>query len=136
MPPCEAPVRKPAASPRSWLDGFAICASALCTLHCLGLPLLFALLPAIAARVDPGASFHLLMLAIAVPTSLLALWQGWRRHRAARPFAIGLAGLSLMAIGALLAGSTLAEILWTVSGSSLLAGAHIGNWRRGLRPAC
>ncbi|MFD2428361.1 MerC family mercury resistance protein [Sphingobium scionense] len=40
--------------PRSWLDGFAVCASALCTVHCLGLPLLFALLPTIAARIDPG----------------------------------------------------------------------------------
>ena len=54
MPHCEAPERDPAGRPRSWLDGFAICASALCTVHCLGLPLLFALLPTIAARIDPG----------------------------------------------------------------------------------
>ena len=45
MPHCEAPERDPAGRPRSWLDGFAICASTLCTVHCLGLPLLFALLP-------------------------------------------------------------------------------------------
>ena len=83
MPHCEVPERDPAGRPRSWLDGFAICASALCTVHCLGLPLLFALLPTIAARIDPGESFHLLMLAIAVPTSLFSLLQGWRRHRAA-----------------------------------------------------
>ncbi len=136
MPHCEAPDHGPAGRPRSWLDGFAICASALCTVHCLGLPLLFALLPTIAARIDPGESFHLLMLAIAVPTSLFALLQGWRRHRAALPFGIGLTGLSLMAVGALVARTPLGEAIWTVGGSALLAGAHILNWRRGLRTAC
>ena len=136
MPHCEAPERDPAGHPRSWLDGFAICASALCTVHCLGLPLLFALLPTIAARIDPGESFHLLMLAVAVPTSLFALLQGWRRHRASLPLGIGLAGLSLMAVGALAAHTPLSEAIWTVSGSALLAGAHILNWRRGLRTAC
>ncbi|WHO37731.1 MerC domain-containing protein [Sphingobium sp. AP49] len=135
MPPCEATGCDPA-RPRSWLDGFAICASALCTIHCLGLPLLFALLPAIAARIDPGESFHLLMLAIAVPTSLFALLQGWRRHRGALPVIAGLAGLSLMTVGALVARTPLAETLWTVGGSALLAGAHMRNWCRGLRAAC
>jgi len=136
VPHCEAPERDPAGRPRSWLDGFAICASALCTVHCLGLPLLFALLPTIAARIDPGESFHLLMLAIAVPTSLFALLQGWRRHRAALPLGIGLAGLSLMAVGALLVRTPLSEAIWTVGGSALLAGAHILDWRRSLRTAC
>ncbi|SER93033.1 MerC domain-containing protein [Sphingobium sp. YR768] len=114
-----------------WLDGFALCASSLCTLHCLGLPLLFALLPAFASRIDPGESFHIIMLALAVPTSLFALIQGRRRGGIA-PLMTGMAGLALMTIGALAAHSVLAETLWTVTGSLLLAGAHILNWRRGL----
>lgn len=48
------------------------------------------------------------------------------------PLLIGISGLNLMAIGALAASSTLAETAWTVTGSLLLAGAHIVNWRRGL----
>lgn len=113
------------------LDGLAVCASSLCTLHCLALPLLFALLPAVASRVDPGESFHLVMLVLAVPTSLFALAQGWRRHRAPGLMLPGVAGLGLMAIGALAAEGAMAEAAWTVAGSALLAGAHILNWRRG-----
>jgi hypothetical protein len=128
-----AQVRGSSRWPTAWLDGLALCASSLCTLHCLGLPLLFALLPAFASRIDPGESFHLVMLALAVPTSLFALAQGWRRHGRTGPLLIGIAGLALMSVGALIAKSALAETLWTVAGSLLLAGAHIINWRRGLR---
>jgi len=112
-----------------WLDGFALCASSLCTLHCLGLPLLFALLPALAGHIDPGESFHLIMLAAAVPTSLFALMQGWRRHGAIGLLSMGAAGLALMAVGALATDSRLAETALTVLGSLMLAGAHILNWR-------
>lgn len=119
-------------APTAWMDGLALCASSLCTLHCLGLPLLFALLPAFASRIDPGESFHLVMLALAVPTSLFALVQGRRRHGGWAPLLIGIAGLTLMSVGALIAEDALAETLWTVAGSLMLAGAHILNWRRGL----
>lgn len=115
------------------LDGFALCASSLCTLHCLGLPLLFALLPAFASRIDPGESFHLAMLALAVPTSLFALGQGWRGHGAPGLLLLGVAGLGLMAVGALWATGSIAEAGWTVAGSALLGSAHILNWRRGRR---
>lgn len=113
------------------LDGFALCASSLCTLHCLGLPLLFALLPAFASRIDPGESFHLVMLALAVPTSLFALGQGWRRGGAPGSMLLGVGGLGLMAVGALAATGAIAEAALTVAGSALLASAHIRNWRRG-----
>lgn len=116
----------------AWLDGLAICASSLCTLHCLGLPLLFALLPAFASRIDPGESFHIIMLALAVPTSLFALIRG-RRRSGMRPMVAGIAGLILMAIGAFLTSESRAEAAWTVAGSAMLAMAHIINWRRGTR---
>lgn len=133
MTSCDDPRKIGLSAPKrtGWLDGFALCASSLCTLHCLGLPLLFALLPALASRIDPGESFHLVMLVLAVPTSLFALAQGWRRHRAPGLLLLGVAGLGLMAIGALAAEGAMAEAAWTVAGSALLAGAHILNWRRG-----
>ena len=116
----------------SWLDGFALCASSLCTLHCLGLPLLFALLPALASRVDPGESFHIVMLALAVPTSLFALIKG-RQRSGKSPIFMGILGLMLMAAGAFLTRESLSEAALTVAGSALLAAAHILNWRRGTR---
>lgn len=114
---------------RNWLDGFAVCASSLCTLHCIGLPLLFALLPALATRVDPGETFHIVILAIAIPTSLVALRGGRRRHGKRLPLFFGLSGLLAMSIGALLVEGALHEAAWTLTGSALLAGAHILNWR-------
>lgn len=102
-------------------------------LHCLALPLLFALLPAIASRVDPGEGFHLLMLLLALPTSAFALHGGWRRHRALAPLVLGVAGLSLMTLGLVIPGGAVAEAAVTVSGSLLLAAAHVLNWRHRTR---
>lgn len=112
-----------------WLDGFAVCASAACMVHCLGLPLLFAALPALATRFDLGEGFHLVMLLIALPTSALALVGGWRRHRAFVPLVVGAAGLALMALGVVFSSREALETAVTVAGSLMLAGAHIVNWR-------
>lgn len=114
----------------SWLDGFAVSASALCMVHCIGLPLLFVFLPVIAHRIDPGEGFHVVVLALAVPTSAYALIEGWRRHRAAGPLMAGLVGLIALGCGVLLAGQERAETIVTLAGSLLLASAHIVNWRR------
>lgn len=112
-----------------WLDGFALCASSLCTLHCLGLPLLFAVLPALASQIDPGESFHVIMLALAVPTSLFALIQSRRRHGDVRALCLGSVGLFAMGVGTFIATGVAAEAILTVVGSALLASAHILNWR-------
>ncbi|OJW60282.1 MAG: MerC mercury resistance protein [Sphingomonadales bacterium 63-6] len=112
-----------------WLDGFAVCASISCMIHCLGLPLLLAALPAFADQIDPGDNFHAIVLALAVPTSAIALVGGWRKHRAFIPLAVGSAGLVLMALGIVFASQEILETAITVSGGLLLAGAHIANWR-------
>lgn len=98
-------------------------------IHCLGLPLLLAALPAFADQIDPGESFHAIVLALAVPMSAFALISGWRKHRAFVPLVVGLVGLALMAIGIAFASKEIVETAITVSGSLLLAGAHIANWR-------
>ncbi|HEY0623448.1 MerC domain-containing protein [Sphingomonas sp.] len=112
-----------------WFDGFAVGASALCLVHCLGLPLLIAALPAIANRIDPGEGFHLAVLLFAIPTSAFALIEGWRRHRGVAPLFVGGAGLTLMAAGLAFGNWAAVETGVTVAGSLLLAGAHVANWR-------
>lgn len=116
-----------------WFDGFAVGASALCLVHCLGLPLLIAALPAIANRIDPGEGFHLAVLLFAIPTSAFALIEGWRRHRGVAPLFVGAAGLALMAMGLAFENMVAVETGVTVAGSLLLAGAHVANWRGRLR---
>lgn len=115
-----------------WFDGFAVGASALCLVHCLGLPLLIAALPAIAGRIDPGEGFHLAVLLFAIPTSAFALIEGWRRHRGLAPLFVGATGLALLTLGLAFENWAVIETGVTVGGSLLLAGAHIANWRRRL----
>jgi hypothetical protein len=114
---------------QGWLDHFAVGASLLCLIHCLALPILIAALPVLARALDLGEGFHLLILAAAIPTSAIALAGGHRRHGALVPVFAGIAGLILMAAGAIFVSRAAAETALTVAGSLLLAGAHIANWR-------
>lgn len=63
------------------LDALAIGLSSLCMIHCVAsLAGLFAIgLLSVFGRVEEV--FHLVMLAIIVPVSLLAIGMGYRRHR-------------------------------------------------------
>lgn len=118
---------------QSLLDSMAIGASFACMIHCLGMPLLLAALPAFAQIADIPESFHIVMLAIAVPTSALALVRGYRIHGAGIPLTLGLVGISLLSSGAFWSETELSETGLTVLGSLTLAVAHIGNWRRSER---
>lgn len=110
----------------AWLDGAAIGASALCLVHCLGLPLVAIATPALAAWLGAEEQVHAALLLLAAPLALLALGRGWRAHHAPLPPLLGLSGLLLMASA--LAWHDLDQPL-TVAGVTLLAGAHLLNWR-------
>jgi hypothetical protein len=99
-------------------------------LHCLALPLLLAALPALAAQLGPHEGMHWAILALALPTGAIALGGGWRRHRAAAPLIVGAIGLASLAAGVALPLRELFETGLTITGSLLLAGAHLANWRR------
>ena len=116
-----------------WAERLAIGASAACLVHCLALPLAFAALPALSSVLSLPESFHLWVLAIAIPTALLALLNGRTRHGRSWPLVAGLSGLTLLAIGGLLLESG-SETLATVLGSLTLALAHVANWH--MRHAC
>lgn len=110
-------------------DGLAIGASTLCLVHCLVLPALILLLPALATILAVPEEFHLWALALAVPTSLFALASGHRRHGRRQPALAALPGLLLLALGALAAPDEATETWLTVAGSILLATGHAINWR-------
>lgn len=111
------------------VEGMAVVAAAACLAHCLALPLLLAALPALSVAMPLPASFHVLALAVAVPTTSAALWLGYRHHGMPTPFAVGLSGLFLIALGATRFGETVLEVPITVAGSLLITGAHLANWR-------
>jgi hypothetical protein len=115
------------------LDGIAVAMSALCLVHCLLLPLLLILVPALTAFLAIPESFHRIALLFAIPTSILALAAGFRRHRSSLPIVIVAPGLALLAFGALGVEVPWQETLLTVAGALLLSLGHALNWRS-LRP--
>ncbi len=116
------------------LDRLAIGTSLLCLLHCIGLPILIAMLPALASVLPVGEGVHVALLLTALPVSGIALAGGYRAHGRIVPAVLGAVGLLALAAGVTLASTTAIETGFTVAGSLALALAHIGNWR-GLRTA-
>jgi hypothetical protein len=112
-----------------WLDGFAIGTSAFCLIHCLALPLVFALMPAAVAVLGTPEWFHLAAFVVAVPASAIAMRSGYRHHGMLLPLILAALGLFLIGLGAVGGFRILLETGVTVAGSLLLATGHLRNWR-------
>ncbi|MGR4865104.1 MerC domain-containing protein [Caulobacter sp. LARHSG274] len=112
------------------MDASAISLSALCLVHCLGLPVLALVLPFLGvwARAE---WVHVAFICAAAPIALTALvdWRTLRPHAWAL-VALAALGLGLMLAGALEVPSAEWERPLTVVGGVILATAHILNWRR------
>lgn len=111
-----------------WLDSSAIGLSGLCLVHCLGLPILAAMLPTLGpwARAE---WVHVAFVLLAAPLSALALLKPIHGRKAPPALAgIGVLGVSLLAFGAF--GPEFAHAWVTIAGSTCLVGAHLWNWRR------
>lgn len=127
-------VRKPTEGSVDWLDRLAAGASFACLVHCVGLPLIVAALPALASFLSLPESLHLWVLAFAIPTASVALASGVASHADRRPLIFGLAGIATLTAAASLPEGMAMETPATVLGSLILAIAHIWNWR--LRHGC
>lgn len=129
----EAPDTAEALPPVRGLDALALLFSGLCLVHCLALPLLAAMLPLAASSIVTDERFHQWLLIGVVPTSVLALGWGWRRHHSRLVLWLGVAGLALIsyaAFGPQLHGlSSFAERALTIVGALLLGGAHLRNYQ-------
>lgn len=112
-----------------WFERAAVGASALCLIHCAGLPLLLAALPALSKLIALPDSFHVWVLGFAVPTSGAALFLGYRGHRAWSPLFAGGIGLASLSAGALVLLGGPFETPVTIAGSLCLVSAHVANWR-------
>lgn len=120
-------------------DKTAISLSIICTIHCLAMPFLAAMLPAIAALNLEDEAFHLWMLIAVIPTGLFALTLGCRKHRNYRVLILGITGLSVLIASAWLGHDLLGETgekITTVLGACLVAAGHILNYRLCQRNQC
>jgi len=114
-----------------FFDGLAIVLSGTCMLHCLALPILVTVFPIVQGSLLEEQYFHLIMLLLILPTSLIALTVGCRKHKDRLTIALGAMGLTVLTITALfghdLFGLT-GERITTSIGGVVLAAAHIRNY--------
>jgi hypothetical protein len=122
----------PSDSKRSLLDRVAVVLSSICMLHCLALPFLLTLAPITQGAFLDEQVFHILMLVLILPVSVIALTIGCRKHKDPLTMVLGSVGLVVLAITAFFGhdwfGMT-GERIVTSLGGLILAGAHIQNYR-------
>ena len=127
----------PAARPRL-ADLTGILLSLTCLIHCLALPLILLLAPALSRWIALPEGVHAAILLLALPAAAVAMRDGWRRHRRLVPAVFAVAGLSLLALGLsahegwiAVANPAAADRLLTSAGALALAAAHLvnGRWR-------
>jgi len=112
----------------SRLDQAALALSGICLLHCLALPFLLAGMPFLGAFGEQH--FHLQMLVVVLPVSLLAFALGFRKHGSLRVVSFGGLGLALLVAGGSVVHSrygVAADTAFTVAGALILAIAHFYN---------
>jgi hypothetical protein len=125
----------PAARPRL-ADLTGIILSLTCLLHCLALPLLLLLAPALSRWIALPEGIHAVILLLALPAAMIAMRDGWRRHRRLAPAILAAIGLGLLALGLsaherwiAAADPEAADRVLTSAGALTLAAAHLVNWR-------
>ncbi|MCY7293821.1 MerC domain-containing protein [Alteromonas sp. a30] len=121
-------------------DKAAILLSFLCVLHCLFLPILLIALPTLASLFALNDEmFHQILLFAVIPISLGALYFGFLCHRNQQVVIIGLVGLLILAVSALLGHEMIGDFyegVFTVLGSCLIIFVHIRNYRLRRQASC
>ncbi len=116
-----------------WLDRLGIGVSAFCLLQCLALPVALVFAPAASAGFFSHEVFHLLLLGVIVPVSLVAFGLGFMRHRNARMWIPAGAGFFVLMLAAGLEQSHVLGPVWiallTSVGSVCLIVGHLLNLR-------
>lgn len=114
------------------IDKTAIGLSLLCMVHCLVLPAGLALSPVIGGLPLDDELFHRLLVVLVLPTSLIALTMGCRRHRRRSVVLWGLAGVCVLVVAAFfghqLPGGE-GEKIATLAGSGCIVFSHIRNFK-------
>jgi hypothetical protein len=112
------------------LDRFAIGFSLICAVHCLLLPAMVTLLPALSGTLFGDEQFHKWLLLIVIPASLVSLSIGCRKHGRWRTMSLGGVGLVILVAAAFFGHDWMGELgekVTTVLGAALVALSHVSN---------
>ena len=114
--------------PNPYLDRAAIWLSGLCLVHCLALPLAILLAPTLSHWVEATeTTTHWILFGIAIPISLVAFVQGYRRLRSKLTLLLGGLGLLLMLVAVSHVFGRELEVALTVVGVTAVMFAHLRN---------
>jgi len=115
---------------QSFFDRFAIGTSTLCAVHCAALPIIVTLFPALFSSAFNDEYFHIILVWLVVPASVIALTMGCKKHRDMKVLLLGavsITGLISVAIfGHDFLGET-GEKVATFFFSMLSVAAHLRN---------
>ena len=115
-----------------FLDKAALSLSLLCIAHCLLLPVLVSLIPVLAVLPLEDELFHRLLVLLVLPTSLVGLSLGCKKHKRWHVFFWGASGVSIVAFAAFFGHDIAGEFgekLLTLIGSIVIVWGHIQNYR-------
>lgn len=121
------------------LDKYAISASAICAIHCLCLPLLVVVFPALSTSVFGHEIFHQLLLWLVIPLSLISLSLGCKRHKSWFVALFGLSGLIALTLAATTGHDVLGENgerVATLIGALAIATGHVRNYTLCRQTSC
>ena len=113
------------------MDAAAVVLSGVCLLHCLALPVALTVLPIVNVTLLDESTFHLIMMAVILPISVIALTIGCRQHKDKLTLVLGSVGLGILTITAIFGHELLGltgERIVTSIGGLILAAAHIQNY--------
>lgn len=111
------------------LDAVGFSASTLCAVHCAALPFAITALPLAGLEFLANPAIEISMIAIGLVVGVAALWHGFRHHHNLTAVAVLAAGFSLIFLAHSGWVSESLESLMTPIGASVVALAHIANWR-------
>lgn len=117
---------------RRYMDTAAVVLSGVCMLHCLALPIALTILPIVNVTLLDESTFHLIMMVVILPISVVALSIGCRQHKDKLTLVLGSIGLVILTITAIFGHDLLGltgERIVTSIGGLILAAAHIQNYR-------
>jgi hypothetical protein len=123
----------PPQRPVAWVDRVGICVSAACAVHCLAMPVLLALGPAMSSIFLVGHGLERVLAIGAVLTAVACLCWGYRIHGKKRLIVSFLAAAVFILAGQLVAEGWLETVL-VVTGGLGLIGSHLLN--RALCKSC
>lgn len=118
---------------RTVLDRVSIGFSAVCAVHCLILPVLLVFAPALTSMFFNHEQFHLFLMFLVLPTSIIALFMGCKQHGDHHVVLIGTIGLVIISLTAMISPYYHSELLekgFTLLGAVLIAVSHYLNMKR------